>query len=437
MNTSLPSASSLPRPNDGVSAVPLVAWVIAGCCLLSFTLRASLPAYVIGDSAQHPLLLAELGGLAIAAAYAMLGDGLKARPLILLIMAATGASLIWCEDRGFAGVRWIGWCTLVSSLGPLSRSLNARRMREVAWRFARHIVVFITVASALWAIAGLPNLGRGDFTGIMWHSMVLGPIVGLAGVLAAVRISENPKPAWIALYLAAACVGLLASSRSALVAMALGTLIVFVMRLGRYPVASFAVIAIGTSIAVTPGLLDTVAGGALPGGLTSGLARKSLVHSRELHWEARWDEFLDSPWTGVGFSYGWLDTIGVSESGSVETGSSYLAILSMTGLFGVAGCVCLPIVAGVRYLRNKRGMPTRIRTEIASFAGFWFVHLGAEGYVYAVGSLMGLLFWLWVGRLFDLLDVSEANARVVPSTPQRTQRPAERLLVSNRKRQAA
>lgn len=431
------STASLPRPNDRVPAVPLTAWAIAGCCLLAFALRASLPAYLIGDSAQHALLLAELGGLAVAAAYAMLGDGLKPRAVMLLVMAATGASLIWCEDRGFAGVRWVGWCTLVSSLGPLSRSLNARRMREAGWRFTRHTVVFITVASALWAIAGLPNLGRGDFTGIMWHSMVLGPIAGFAGVIAAVRIAENPRPTWIVLYVVAACVGLLASSRSALLAMALGTLIVFVMRLGRYPVASFAVIAIGGSIAVTPSLLDSLAGGALPGGLTSGLARKSLVHSREDHWEARWDEFLDSPWTGVGFSYGWLDTIGVSESGSVETGSSYLAILSMTGLCGVAGCVCLPVLAGIRYLRNRRGLPPRTRVEIAAFAGFWFVHLGAEGYVYAVGSLMGLLFWLWVGRLFDLLDVGAANARFAPSTSRGDQRPRGPLPLPERKRQAA
>jgi hypothetical protein len=50
--------------------------------------------------------------------------------------------------------------------------------------------------------------------------------------------------------------------------------------------------------------------------------------------------------------------------------------------------------------------------ELVGLAGFWTVHLGAEGYVYGVGSLLGLSFWLWLGWLGDVVQAAAAKRGV-------------------------
>jgi hypothetical protein len=97
------------------------------------------------------------------------------------------------------------------------------------------------------------------------------------------------------------------------------------------------------------------------------------------------------------------------ESGGVETGSSYLAILSMTGCGGAAAW--LVFAAGlVRRVRlSWTAMAENERLQTCAMAGFWAVHLGAEGYIYAVGSAMGITFWLWLGNLSDELDLKDGR----------------------------
>jgi O-antigen ligase len=147
----------------------------------------------------------------------------------------------------------------------------------------------------------------------------------------------------------------------------------------------------------------------LPNEVTAGLTQKSWNNSREMHWQARWDEFLSSPFTGVGFATAWEDTIGVDdETGAVETGSSYLAMLSMTGYVGGVACLLLALSLAMRLLACWPILTERQRLEIGSSASFWLVHLGAEGYIYAVASLLGLTFWLWLGCLNDELHAVTA-----------------------------
>jgi hypothetical protein len=76
----------------------------------------------------------------------------------------------------------------------------------------------------------------------------------------------------------------------------------------------------------------------------------------------------------------------------------------MTGVVGASTFLLLITTAAYSTMRRWRLLAERQKLEIASFAGFWAVHLGAEGYIYGVGSLLGLTFWLWLGRLLDQLD---------------------------------
>jgi hypothetical protein len=90
------------------------------------------------------------------------------------------------------------------------------------------------------------------------------------------------------------------------------------------------------------------------------------------------------------------------ESGSirVEPGSSYLAILSMTGVLGTLtffGALA-PLVLGLAYSR-RINRPDR---DILNVMGIYLaVHGVAEGWIISFGSPLSFLFWLWLGSLGD------------------------------------
>jgi O-antigen ligase len=276
------------------------------------------------------------------------------------------------------------------------------------------------VLSVLWRLAELPNLGRGIFCGVMGHSMILGPIAGLVAIRALVRIDERGSTPACAFYFAALVVCALASSRAALAALAAGSFVVVLMRWKKHPVVASLAVAAMSAFVVAPAGTLAVLGSVLPPGLTAGIEEKSWDNSRELHWQARWDEFLSSPLTGVGFASAWTDTVGVDEeTGAVETGSSYIAILSMTGLAGGAACSLFVAALVCRVGIWRRRLTQRQLLEFCGLGAFWAVHLGAEGYIYAVSSLPGLTFWLWLGCLNDQLSEPRsvpAKLRLLPAT---------------------
>jgi O-antigen ligase len=335
------------------------------------------------------------------------------------MIAAAAASLSTCEDIDFALARWVGWSLMLVAVGPVSNAPLAQRFRRSAMIIVQTVIIGVALVSAAWRMAGLPNLGVGDFTGVMWHSMTLGPLAALAGLIALSRGLSRGGSAWYSAFAASVGVVLMASSRSALAGLVLGAMILFALKLKRRPLMSAAILATGLFVAMVPDACLKIASGVLPESLTAGLLRKSWEHSREGHWDARWEEFLYSPITGVGFATGWQNTVGYNEeTGAIETGSSYFSILSMTGLLGASAFLLLVSSAALHTVKYWWWLEHRQRLEICGLAGFWFVDLAAEGYIYGVGSLLGLTFWLWLGRLLDQLE--EAALTATRALPQRS-----------------
>jgi O-antigen ligase len=205
---------------------------------------------------------------------------------------------------------------------------------------------------------------------------------------------------------------MLAASRAAMSAAMVGTLVIVAVNFKRSLVLSFVILSIATIVAIMPAESLNLAAQLLPSSLTEGLANKSWNNSREQHWNARWEEFLSAPATGIGFAAAWEGTVGVDdEAGTVETGSSYVSILSMTGFVGAAAWLAFAASTGHQLLRNWRRLGDRDRLATCGIGGFWLVHLGAEGYVYAVGSLIGVTFWLWLGCLNDQLCMAQRRPK--------------------------
>ena len=121
--------------------------------------------------------------------------------------------------------------------------------------------------------------------------------------------------------------------------------------------------------------------------------------SRSGKWEARMAEFASSPVFGVGFSA--QDPNGNDAydkvTGTIEPGSSWLCILSMTGVIGlilILGILFSPFI----YLRDH---PTPYNTLLFGLFVFFCVAFIAEGYIFAGGSSLCFIVWLIFGCASD------------------------------------
>jgi hypothetical protein len=84
----------------------------------------------------------------------------------------------------------------------------------------------------------------------------------------------------------------------------------------------------------------------------------------------------------------------------------------MTGVVGAAAFLQVVSKPAIGAVRHWRLLGEQIQLELVGLAGFWTVHLGAEGYIYGVGSLLGLAFWLWLGWLADVVQAAAATRGV-------------------------
>ena len=85
-------------------------------------------------------------------------------------------------------------------------------------------------------------------------------------------------------------------------------------------------------------------------------------------------------------------------TGTTETGSSWLALLSMTGLIGFS-IFCSIFFPIVRLLKTK-ALKTRTSGEAAlllPLVAIFFTTMFTEGYVLAGGSFFCYFFWLLLG----------------------------------------
>lgn len=256
----------------------------------------------------------------------------------------------------------------------------------------------------MWGIMTDSVDGVGTFGGLTRHSMVLGPISAIAVIYCSYRalVTKN-KLYWLLTMPCMACV-LFSASRTAFIAALCGFMSMFYVLSGSnsrvllkrlYPI-------IGILLISFP----------LWQGALSGLKMKQQNNveqlgrsfgSREDKWNNRIEEFMGSPVCGVGFSA--CDPLNYEDynrdlGGTVEPGSSWLAVLSMTGLMGF-----IPFVI-IAYRAIRRAWSHRRHNQRAAlYLGlivFLFTHMVSEGYVLAGGSLLCFVCWLIISSCYDL-----------------------------------
>lgn len=336
--------------------------------------------------------------LVAAASIAVFGAGTW-RMAWVFVLLAFAAGLSQAEQFYNSALRFAGLAALIIGIGPLVVNPATVALRATAWRWVVQGLPWLAGIFVIWYALRLPNFGSGFFSGFMNQCMLAGPIAGMGGTIALVHAFQNRSRKW-GLLAALSIIPVLASgSRVATLATAAAFCFIIIRRKPALGVLGGLFLA-GAIVAFITQPETTADSSSLTGALT----KKGTVNTRAELWASRIEEFKSSPLFGIGVAMGTGGGTSEEAGGTirVEPGSSYLAILAMTGFFGTAAfCVAL----GLLLAKLVRLKSPHVDVQIISAMGvFLAVHGVAEGWVLAFGSPLAFLFWLWLGKLGDVAD---------------------------------
>lgn len=292
---------------------------------------------------------------------------------------------------------------LYLSFAPVIQSPYARLFRKRCLNFSLLICIVVSIGSFICYFLGInlfsyelasDYVGKaGMFSGLTKQSMYLGPISGISVIyLFYLTIFKRQYWSWFLIIPCAGCL-LFASSRIAFAATIGGLLVELYYMSENKSKAIKRLIVIGIFICLTFPLWES-ATFALQ---EKASANENLINSRANKFLARVTEFTSSPVYGVGFAS--IDANGLDsfnhKTGTIEPGSSWLGILSMTGIIGMIYFCTLYFHTILSIIRIKQ------YAWLLAILFFFGIHMLAEGYVFAAGSPTAFLLWMSLGCAFD------------------------------------
>lgn len=323
--------------------------------------------------------------------------------MIWFILAAS-LSIVFNDIPSFfkPSYRLISFIMVVGLVGPMIRSTTLYSFRYILFSRINYIIIIFVLLSFVSIALSLPlSKGRGGYVGLFLHSNFLSPIAALS-VFSLVKIAIEQKKKYLRhlLFLGAmvsflTC--LIAGSRASLLGL-IGGLVFYTYKLNQHKLTNFikTLLIIAALSIVSYPLWESYAETIIR--KTSYSEQQGNVfYTRENRWNSRISEFRSSPVFGVGFAsvditvdqrYNELD-------GQIEPGSSWLALLSMTGLLGFMS-IFIFILRTYNYLYKIK----IDRSKFAYFGGlltFFILHMFAEGYITAAGNTLFFYFWLLMG----------------------------------------
>jgi hypothetical protein len=249
---------------------------------------------------------------------------------------------------------------------------------------------FMIIPKEYEAFADLNAVGL--FAGLTNHSMMLGPIAGIgACFMASKAVNTKKKIYWIFVALALGSV-LFSASRSAFAAAIAGV----TMTLYKQSGSTSRFVGIGVTVILLLSMTFTLWSGALTGVLEKNRGTSLNFDSRSGLWDKSLDEFESNPIFGVGFCSS-SDVSSVSKTGTIESGSSWLNVLSMLGLVGSVFVAIIMLKA--LYSAYKRN--DEYGALLFGVLVLFYIHMMAEGYIFAGGSFLAFMLWLTVGVSID------------------------------------
>ena len=365
---------------------------------------------IIGFTPAVPsiVLYAALIGFAF---YLLLKQGMEYNWWILAFLSYVPlALLITSPDAIFRSwERFILFALLVICVSPLLTSEETIQSRRNMFQMLLVVCVIIGVGSFFARFLGINFMSTykrdflshtGLFGGLTTHSMMLGPMAGIGALyMSFLAYTNRVKWYWLLASLSTISV-MFSASRSALASLVAGMTIMLFRLSGsvnKFVITAVALITLCmASFPLWSGAMDSIIAKN-----DANLKAGSAINSRDKLWNSRLNEFQDSPVFGIGFAaidrQSSRDEGFDERTGMVESGSSWLIILSMTGLLGALMIVPVLFMAYLTVYRDDDHFSALVCGVLTLF----FVHMIAEGYIFYGGSQLAFMLWLTVGVAMD------------------------------------
>lgn len=306
--------------------------------------------------------------------------------------------------------RFLFFIVILFLFSPLFQNNTFHRFRSHFFRYLLGMMVIVSAVSFACYFLGINLMFRygeyleefqgsaGSFSGITSHSMLLGPIAGVSAVYMFWQYIQYKKV--IILVLMMMCIGscLFAASRAAFLSMIIGSL--YILYKSTHHTGSFVK---NILLFVIPAILTfPIWDNAMEGLEKKQRQREGIgvYDSRTEKVENRIAEFISSPLIGIGFQT--VDLTGSdapNRRGNIEPGSSWLCVLSMTGIIGMLFIISI-LYKSFHVSKSKL---TRNKILYQGILVFFIVHLAVEGYIFASGSFFCMLLWLIIGINIDYI----------------------------------
>jgi len=336
----------------------------------------------------------------------------KVNPLLAVFLFFCVVSIMMNDipSRFQPWFRFISFLMVIGLIGPLFSSSKFYAFRYYVFSKTNLAILVLGAGSFLTRVLplGVPA-GRGGWSGFFVHTMILGPMAAIALMLSFYLFYlEKGKdyPIKKRIIFFQVCIGfsfislLLASSRTAILACVAGLLFFFYkIYQERFAKFLYSIIIVTVLTAGTYPLWSQYTSG-IQQKMESSEKRGDLTASRTSIWQARLLEFSQSPIYGIGFShlmYTGGNPKDKEDDGKIEPGSSFLAILAMTGILGFSVFIILFVGYLFFLLTNK--FDTLSTAVLGSLLIFFILHMLAEGYVLSSGGVLFFYVWLLLGNI--------------------------------------
>lgn len=365
--------------------------------------------FVGGYRLPHIFLYA---GLIIGAFYVLLSNDKKIDKAWAILLAWIPLSIILADpDPVFQSwLRFGLFVVLYLSTSSIICSDRALRFRKQCFNIILCFCIVLSVGSFFAYFLGI-NLfvdkyeggyiedylgSAGLFAGLCRHSMILGPVAGISTVALLFYYYRYRRYIFLILAVLSIMTTLFAASRTALYSAIFAFMTI--LYLNSYNKAVF-LRKILTVLLV--GLITFPIWNFALEGIDKKNNRPEaadVFDTRTVKMNARIDEVISSPIYGVGFSA--IDPNGNDRydrvEGTIEPGSSWLAVLSMTGIVGFL------IVASLFYKSFQSSINSGEENLLyIGILAFFTLHMITEGYVFAGGSPISFVLWLTVANCYD------------------------------------
>jgi len=349
--------------------------------------------------------------LAILTLLLFLSRDFRINRWMLVIVMVYFLSIIFNDIPSFFKPyqRFIAFLIMISLTSPFLHTPSLNYLRLKIFQFLSILLTIFVVFSFLGIVLGFPlMIGRGGYTGFFSHSMILGPIAALSMLFSFHWASSTTNIKYKIFLFSISGISFLTSvaagSRVALIAGMVGIIFyLYKMKQGNIKHFTKVMFLIITILTITFPVWKSYTA-RISGKMAYAANEDNMLVTRTWLWQNRIMEFKSSPLVGVGFAS--ADTSIAKrfdpQTGKVEPGSSWLAILSMTGLLG--------FIPTLLFILNKFRSIIRCKSKLyhcsllGSLLIFFVIHLFAEGYILSAGSGMFFIFWLLLGRIEIFLN---------------------------------